>query len=566
MKKKLLITLGFALGALYVSAQSFTAGNLAVYRYGNGAAALGNNVTVPVFIDEYTPAGVLVKSRVVPVADNSGNLKLTGLGKNATGNYVDEGISTLSADGQYLTIFGYNQAIGGAVPTTGNGLVVGVIAADGSYNSKTTLSNDAATGLGSPRSAVIDGTNIWANGSQNGIQYTTLGATTSTRVSTAQDASKSLTIGKTWSSGSLGANRLYVASATASTELPYATPLPTASTTFTTSTNFPAAITANQIAIITVNNRTLIYVVDDASNAIRRYFLNFSGGGIGAFSSVLTEAATAKIKSLTTKARVVGSNTLVDVYATTWGHDGTGTETSKLLTFTDSYLTSNPTNDPPNTIFATTTTTIATAAANTLFKSVTFVPEGSTAVGTGTLPVNLVGFGAKKSGDNVNLNWATLSEQNNSHFDILRSGNGTDFASIGKVTGNGNSNSKINYTFTDKSPEFGANYYRLNQVDFDGKSASSETVAVNFGFADNLSMLVNQLQGNTGLIVTINSPAIIDGKANVIALSGQQVADARLKIQKGKNSFRIPAELQPGVYVVTVTTDKGQISQKISVR
>lgn len=566
MKKKLLSTFGFILGALYVSAQSFVPGNLAVYRYGNGTAAMANSQTVPVFIDEYTPAGVLVKTRAIPVADNAGNFKLTGLGKNATGNYVDEGISTLSQDGKYLTIFGYNQSVGGAVPTTGNGLVVGVIAADGSYNSTTTLSNNATTGLGSPRSAVIDGTNIWANGSQNGIQYTTLGATSSTRVSTGQETSKSLTIGRTWASNALQPSRLYIASATASKELPYATPLPTTSTTFTTSVNFTTDINANQVAIVTVSNRTLIYVADDASNSIRRYFLNYGGTGLGAYPGELSDASTSNIKSLTTKTRVVGPNTLVDVYATTWGHDGTGTETSKLITFTDSYLTTNATNDLPNTILASTTTTLATAPANTLFKSVTFVPEGSTAVGTGTLPVNLVNFGAKKAGDYIELNWTTLSEQNNSYFDVLRSGNGSDFVSIGRVSGNGNSNTKINYSFTDKAPQFGANYYQLNQVDFDGKASNSKTVAVNYGFAENLKMSVSQSADNSGLNVVVNSPASSAAKISVVTITGQQSAVVDVVLEKGKTAVNIPVNLQPGIYVVTLFSKDGKTSQKVSIR
>jgi hypothetical protein len=566
MKRKLLTTFGFILGALYASAQSFTPGNLAVYRYGDGSAALANSVTVPVFIDEYTTAGVLVKSRVIPATDNGANFKLTGLGRDANGKYVDEGISTLSQDGKYLTIFGYNQTAGGAVPTTANGLVVGVIAADGSYNSTTTLSNDATTGLGSPRSAIFDGTqDIWAGGSQNGITYTTLGATNSgTRISTGgQNSSKSLSIAKTSSSGVFGAARLYAATAAASTELPYATPLPTSPTTFTTSTPFNAAITANQVLVLSVENRTIIYVVDDATNTIRRYYLNYSGAAIGPFAT-LSDANTTKIKSITAKVRGrVGTKTVVDVYATTWGDDGTGTGTSKLLTFTDSYLTTNPT-DVNQVELATATTLLATAPANTLFKSVSLVPTGSTAIGTGVLPVNLTGFNGKKSGVNVILNWATLSEQNNSYFDILRSGNGKDFYSIGKVTGNGNSNSKINYSFTDKSPEFGANYYHLNQVDFDGKSTTSETIAVNFGFSDNIIMALNPLEDHTGVGVTIDSPAMIEGKISLLSISGQQTASLNVKLQKGKNSFNIPAKLQPGVYVVSLYTAKGTTSQKIS--
>lgn len=42
------------------------------------------------------------------------------------------------------------------------------------------------------------------------------------------------------------------------------------------------------------------------------------------------------------------------------------------------------------------------------------------------------------------------------------------FESIGKVQGNGNSNSPIDYSFIDSKPYLGLGYYRLRQVDFDG--------------------------------------------------------------------------------------------------
>ncbi|MBC7745102.1 MAG: T9SS type A sorting domain-containing protein [Flavobacterium sp.] len=576
MKGKLLTTFGFILGALYASAQSFTPGNLAVYRYGNGTAALGNSVTVPVFIDEYTPSLVLVKSRAIPSTDNGANLKFTGLGRDGTSKYVDEGISTLSQDGKYLTIFGYNQIVGGAVPSTSNGLVVGVIAADGSFNSTTTLSNDPTTGMGSPRSAVFDGTaDIWANGSQNGIQYTTLGATTSTRISTAQSAAKSLAIAKASVSGTYSANRLYVAnggvnslySGTSKSELAFAIPLPKTSTTFDISAPFTSVIAANQVAIVSILGRTIIYVADDANSTIRRYYLSTDGSGLGTYTAFTDATNFNNIKSITASVGgTSGSNTLVNVYATTWGDNGTGAGTSKLLKFTDAYATATLTTNSSATFATSASITSITAPTNTLFKSVSFVPSGSTAIGTAVLPVNLTSFNGKKSGDNVILNWATLSEQNNSYFDVLRSGNGKEFTSIGKVTGNGNSNSKINYSFTDKSPEFGANYYHLNQVDFNGKSTASETVAVNFGFAEDMVMLLSPLSDNTGVSITVDSPAIIEGKVIIYSISGQQSAAIEVKLEKGKNSFNIPAKLQPGVYVVNLNTAKGTISQKISLK
>ena len=45
-----------------------------------------------------------------------------------------------------------------------------------------------------------------------------------------------------------------------------------------------------------------------------------------------------------------------------------------------------------------------------------------------------------------------------------------------KVDGYGNSNQLISYSFIDSKPETGENYYRLNQVDFDGRSEFSNTI------------------------------------------------------------------------------------------
>ena len=93
---------------------------------------------------------------------------------------------------------------------------------------------------------------------------------------------------------------------------------------------------------------------------------------------------------------------------------------------------------------------------------------------------------AKKDGS-VDLNWSTASEKQNSHFDIERSANGRDWSSIGTVKGNGSTAVKHTYNFTDDAPLptisgstiSNASYYRLKQVDFDGKFDYSPTVSVN---------------------------------------------------------------------------------------
>ena len=94
------------------------------------------------------------------------------------------------------------------------------------------------------------------------------------------------------------------------------------------------------------------------------------------------------------------------------------------------------------------------------------------------LPIDLVSFEANLNGDAVNLKWVTSSEINNSHFVLERSLDGIRFEEIGQVSGAGNSSEILTYSFLDEKPFDGTNYYRLQQVDFDGTSEYFEVVSI----------------------------------------------------------------------------------------
>ncbi|MBC7587631.1 MAG: T9SS type A sorting domain-containing protein [Chitinophagaceae bacterium] len=97
-----------------------------------------------------------------------------------------------------------------------------------------------------------------------------------------------------------------------------------------------------------------------------------------------------------------------------------------------------------------------------------------------SLPVTGLLLNATKQGKEVLLKWETIAEINSSYFIIQRSAGGNAFAdSIGMVTAKGNSSSLSKYSLIDKLPAKGMNYYRLKQVDKDGKFIYSATVAVN---------------------------------------------------------------------------------------
>jgi len=95
------------------------------------------------------------------------------------------------------------------------------------------------------------------------------------------------------------------------------------------------------------------------------------------------------------------------------------------------------------------------------------------------LPVQLVNFDGTNQGKYNNLNWKTFSEINNSHFEIERSVDAVDWFYAGTVLGNGNSLIEKNYEYNDyEFTKDVINYYRLKQVDYDGKYDYSNIISL----------------------------------------------------------------------------------------
>ncbi len=95
-----------------------------------------------------------------------------------------------------------------------------------------------------------------------------------------------------------------------------------------------------------------------------------------------------------------------------------------------------------------------------------------------TLPINLVRFTAIPENSSVTVKWTTGTEKNNDYFTIQRSSDGNNFKDISRIDGAGNSNSLLNYSYTDDNPLSGTSYYRLKQTDFNNLQTQSEIVSV----------------------------------------------------------------------------------------
>jgi len=175
------------------------------------------------------------------------------------------------------------------------------------------------------------------------------------------------------------------------------------------------------------------------------------------------------------------------------------------------------------------------------------------------LPITWASFEASKIDKGVILDWKTASEQNTSHFIAERSPDAIHFDSIGYVRAAGNSAIIRSYFFTDKQPMAGINYYRLKQVDIDGRYSYS--VIRNVTIKVNKAALVIYPNPASGIVHI----AAINNTIELFDLTGKRV-------QKYLNAPVILnmdiSKLAAGLYIVratdihgAATTGKLQISQ-----
>jgi hypothetical protein len=96
------------------------------------------------------------------------------------------------------------------------------------------------------------------------------------------------------------------------------------------------------------------------------------------------------------------------------------------------------------------------------------------------LPITLTDFKANVEGTVVVLEWITASEFNSSHFIVERSQTGSSWEEIGLLPAAGNSTNTIRYKIYDSTPLEGISYYRLREIDNDGKFLLSTIESVYF--------------------------------------------------------------------------------------
>ena len=525
MKKKLLIGLLFVANNLF--AQNLTQDNLIIVRIGDGASALGA-ASAPVFFDEYETDGTFVQSIPLRTTVEGAHKRLT-----LSGDKTDEGYISLSPEGDKIALFGYDCDPGTASPSGAASAtinrVVGVLTADKSVNTTKTISNMFSGVVA--RSAVVSDNNLWITGGGSGIVHTTYNSTgagtANTTLTSTTGRVLSIYSGQLYAS-SIGTYRLG--------EVGDGIPM-TAGQTITSLPGYPTSNPDNPFQYVFADQNASIPGVDvlyvaDATRGLLKY--SFDGT-----AWIHNGTVTGSYMGLT--GRKVGNSMVL------YGTRNIGSNTFQLFTIADS--------GGHNAAFSSTTVTaLATAGSNTVFRGITFTP------GTNVLPVSMGQFKGKTSRGMVQLEWETHSEQKNSHFEILRSQDGTMFEKIGEVKGAGTSNIKLSYNYEDKNPTPGNNYYRLRQVDTDGSYSETEAIVVKQG--EKVTEL--QAYASDGVLRTkVYSSVPGPGKLSVYDMSGKRLYEEGLDLVSGFQEHVLGSGFHSGIYIVVFSNSKDTVSQKL---
>jgi hypothetical protein len=180
------------------------------------------------------------------------------------------------------------------------------------------------------------------------------------------------------------------------------------------------------------------------------------------------------------------------------------------------------------------------------------------------LPVELVSFEVKKSGDKGLLHWVTANEQDASHFEVEESLDGINFQYTGTVQATGNSTSLQNYFFTDYVLNKGTNYYRIKAVDKNGSFDYTPVRSLEVGDVAASRIYPNPASGTTNLVVS--NARNEELQVLVYDINGKEVI--RFTDLIGVDQYTTPIaidHLTPGQYTVWVKYGNTYTEHKLQV-
>ena len=182
------------------------------------------------------------------------------------------------------------------------------------------------------------------------------------------------------------------------------------------------------------------------------------------------------------------------------------------------------------------------------------------------VPVELISFQGKSINNIIILNWQTASEINNKGFEIERSESENQiWKTIRFIQGSGTTAQEHRYSYKEVLENPGKYYYRLKQIDYNGKYEYSPFVEVKINFPLNYSLsqnYPNPFNSTTNINFTIPIETAV--KIKLYDITGSEINTLVNKEMKaGYYTIQLSTEgLSSGLYFYKITTGSGYTSVK----
>nr|WP_240337035.1 T9SS type A sorting domain-containing protein [Rufibacter sp. SYSU D00308] len=176
------------------------------------------------------------------------------------------------------------------------------------------------------------------------------------------------------------------------------------------------------------------------------------------------------------------------------------------------------------------------------------------------LPVSWLYVKGQRKNQAVLVEWATATEINNDRFEVEYSQDGRNFSLVGVVKGGGHSSTVQKYQFQHGQASSATTYYRVKQLDYDGKFEYSKTIAVKEGNRTeaHVRLYPNPSAETVYLAnITLEPTAVVE----ILDLKGQRVEKVQ-PVSTGQNPAIPVKHLPAGNYILKIQNSDRLIQQR----
>ena len=175
------------------------------------------------------------------------------------------------------------------------------------------------------------------------------------------------------------------------------------------------------------------------------------------------------------------------------------------------------------------------------------------------LPVTWLGITGRNENNTNIINWSTATEINNDYFILEASADGSNFSETGRVNGAVNSYSEQHYQFTHYNINGQSYYYRIRQVDLDGKFSFSKTIRITptGNLTGSFSFFPNPVIDKATLELILEKESRV--YISISDISGKIFFSKNSHLPKGVSDIQLDfSNYSNGIYTILIQEETGR--------